>query len=68
MLQGVKLTPQVEAGARLKRKKVDVLAKEWFEGSETEWPILGALDLILMSLFGPPADDNQIKVIRVSRA
>ena len=68
MLQGLKLAPQVEAGARLKRKRVDVLEKEWFEGTEGEWPILGALDLLLVSLFGPRVDDNQIKIAKITRA
>lgn len=65
---GVDLAPNVPAGPLLKRKKTDVLEKEWFEGSYDQSPVFGWLDLMLTSLFGPPEEDDDMRIARIARA
>ena len=49
---GVELTVTTEAGPVLKRKKTDVLEKEWFEGTADRAPVFGSVDAALSPLFG----------------
>lgn len=49
---GVELTVTTEAGPVLKRKKTDVLEKEWFEGTVDRAPVFGSVDAALSPLFG----------------
>ena len=65
---GVQLAATVTAGPLLKRKKVDVLEKEWFEGSYSQAPIFGWLDNMLAGLFGMPVDDNELVIAQVQRS
>lgn len=66
--QGVSLTTEVTSGPRLKRKKIDVLEKEWFEDSYTSRPVFGWLDTILSPLFLPLGDDQTLQIGRIARA
>lgn len=67
-LQGVSLTTEVTSGPRLKRRKTDVLEKEWFEDSYTSRPVFGWLDTILSPLFMPLGDDQTLQIGRIARA
>ena len=64
---GQQLTPESQAGPLLKRKKTDVLEKEWFEGSYSQKPVFGWLDSILAGLFGPATSNNGLRVIPIGR-
>lgn len=64
---GVRLTPEAEAGPLLKRKKIDVLEKEWFEGSYGAKPVFGWLDSLLSGLFGPAAGHCGLRVAPIAR-
>lgn len=66
-LQGVSLTIDVTGGAQLKRRKVDVLEKEWYEGSQDTKPVFGWIDTILANLFAP-LDENFFRVGMIKRA
>lgn len=50
------LTAMREAGPVLKRKKTDVLEKEWFEGTAAQAPVFGNVDAALSPLFGQGGD------------
>lgn len=66
-LNGVDLTINVEGGAQLKRRKIDVLEKEWFEGSASAKPVFGWIDTLLANLFGTP-NENSLAIGTVERA
>lgn len=67
---GVALTVSIGAGElELKRKKVDVIEKEWFEPTSTSvYGTFGWLDALLVSLFGPPLEDGSLSIARLVRA
>lgn len=67
-LQGVDLATTISAGPRLKRKKTDVLEKEWFEDSYVNQPFFGWLDVLLAPLVPPTDDDQTIQIGQVVRA
>lgn len=65
-LSGVRLTVEEAAGPFLKRKKTDVLEKEWFEGGYGKKPVFGWLDSLLSGLFGPAANGGA-RTISIAR-
>jgi|GEM_PF-320633 len=67
VLSGVQLTTEAQAGPLLKRKKTDVLEKEWFEGSYGQKPVFGWLDSLLSGLFGPAMGSSTLAVVRIAR-
>lgn len=64
----VKLAVQTEAGAVLKRKKIDVLEWEWDAESYGTAPVFGWVDQMLSGLFGPPDDPGNLRVFGIARA
>lgn len=64
-LKGVTLALTMGTEAQLKRKRVDVIEKEWFEATQ-DYPTFGWLDHILASMF-PPLQDG-LSIARVRRA
>lgn len=66
---GAALAVTTTAGAgELKRKKIDVLEWEWFEGtSTTSPPVFGWIDLMLANLFGCPTDEQAMQIGRIAR-
>lgn len=59
LAQGGHLATNITGGPLLKRKKIDVLEKEWFEGSYGLQPDFGIINILLTSLFGEsPTEDD----------
>lgn len=67
---GVALTITIGAGEReLKRKKIDVIEKEWFESDKDSlYGTFGWIDALLVNLFGPRPDSTTIRIARIVRA
>jgi hypothetical protein len=65
---GTKLTASIDAGPLLRRKKIDVLEKEWFEGSYGTAPVFGDVDLLLAPLIGEREADGSIQIWGIDRA
>lgn len=65
-LQGTTLVLTTMGQPQLKRKKTDVLEKEWFEAKESDWPTFGWIDAILASMFDPLPRD--IHIVQIQRS
>lgn len=67
---GIALTVTAGAGEQeLKRKKADVLEKEWFESKQTSvYGVFGWIDSLLTPVFGPPIALDELTVARLVRA
>lgn len=65
---GLSFYTNVTGGQQLKRKKIDVLEKEWFENSQDTDPEFGWLDLLMQNLFGAIPGASTMTYLRVARA